>query len=168
MKLDLREIIEVPGGTVPFEAELARERVSFPSVLEYTEGPIAEGEVRNAAGALSVRGELYASMLCVCDRCGKVFPSEKTMELDVPVVSADETEDPEAFTLEGDSLDLDDLLETVFILDMETKFLCREDCRGVCPECGRDLNEGPCGCKKKPDPRLAVLEQLLDIDDESK
>ncbi|MFR3289705.1 MAG: YceD family protein [Lachnospiraceae bacterium] len=37
-----------------------------------------------------------------------------------------------------------------------------EDCRGVCPECGKDLNEGPCSCRKKADPRLAVLEQLLD------
>ena len=57
---------------------------------------------------------------------------------------------------------MDDLLETVYILDMDTKYLCRPDCKGVCPECGQNLNEGPCSCRKKPDPRLAVLEQLLD------
>lgn len=165
MKLDLREIIDIPGARLPFETELNRERLSFPSVIEYTDGPRAVGEVRNAAGALDVRGEITASMLCVCDRCGRVFPSEKTVELDVPLISDAGAEESEAFSLEGELLDIDDLLETVFILDMETKFLCREDCRGICPGCGQDLNEGPCTCTKKPDPRLAVLGQLLDMDD---
>ena len=45
---------------------------------------------------------------------------------------------------------------------METKFLCSEDCKGLCPRCGKNLNLGPCGCRKEPDPRFAVLEQLLD------
>ena len=42
------------------------------------------------------------------------------------------------------------------------RVLCSEDCKGLCPKCGRDLNEGECGCDlKEPDPRLAVLAQLL-------
>jgi uncharacterized protein len=86
------------------------------------------------------------------------------MEINAHVIAEEDSEDPEAFTLDGDWLDVDDVLETAFILDMETKFLCREDCKGVCPECGRNLNEGPCVCRKKSDPRLAVLEQLLDKD----
>jgi uncharacterized protein len=45
---------------------------------------------------------------------------------------------------------------------METKFLCREDCKGLCARCGKNLNLGPCGCGKEIDPRFAVLEQLLD------
>ncbi|NLH02379.1 MAG: DUF177 domain-containing protein, partial [Clostridiales bacterium] len=65
-----------------------------------------------------------------------------------------------------DWLDLSDLLETCFILSMESKFLCRENCEGLCPSCGKNLNDGPCGCKKEIDPRLAVLGQLLDKKDE--
>ena len=49
-----------------------------------------------------------------------------------------------------------------FILDMDMKFLCREDCKGLCSTCGKNLNLGPCGCRKEIDPRFAVLEQLLD------
>jgi uncharacterized protein len=60
---------------------------------------------------------------------------------------------------------LDEVLTTLFILDMDTKFLCREDCAGLCPQCGKNLNDGPCGCKKPRDPRMAVLEQLLDDKD---
>ena len=125
-------------------------------------GPSAEGVVENTAGVLTARGEIEAGMTCLCDRCGREFKRNKRIGFAVPIVPEGGSEDPEAFELEGDWLDLDDLLETVYILDMDTKYLCREDCKGVCPECGKDLNEGPCSCRKKADPRLAVLEQLLD------
>ena len=58
--------------------------------------------------------------------------------------------------------ELEDLLETVFILNMDTRFLRRADCKGLCSRCGKNLNEGPCDCRPDTDPRLAVLEQLLD------
>ena len=65
--------------------------------------------------------------------------------------------------LEAAGSGLDRVVKTTcFILDMESKFLCREDCKGLCPVCGRNLNLGSCDCGKKIDPRFAVLEQLLD------
>ncbi|MDY5613643.1 MAG: DUF177 domain-containing protein, partial [Dysosmobacter sp.] len=51
---------------------------------------------------------------------------------------------------------------TAFILEMDTKTLCSEDCKGLCPRCGADLNLGPCSCKKEVDPRLAALAKLLE------
>lgn len=163
MKINLKDIIEVPGGAVPFEQELDVSRLSFPSVARYVEAPYAVGEVRNDAGVLTVKATIEADLICLCDRCGREFPSLKTTAVDALVVASEEdSDDPEAFFLEGDWLDLDEVLETALILDMETKFLCREDCRGFCPKCGKDLNEGPCDCRKDIDPRLAVLEQLLD------
>ena len=89
------------------------------------------------------------------------FESIKEMELSA-LITDGETDDPEAFTLEGDKLDLEETLETLLILDMETKFLCDPECKGLCSKCGANLNLGPCGCGKEIDPRLAVLEQLLD------
>ena len=59
-------------------------------------------------------------------------------------------------------VDLGDLARTMFILGMDTKTLCSEDCKGLCPGCGADLNLGPCSCKKEADPRLAVLAKLLE------
>ena len=106
-------------------------------------------------------------MTCLCDRCTREYDCVKLLPLDV-TLAADVEEDEESaeiFPLEGDLLDLDDLLETCFILDMEAKHLCQEDCAGLCDQCGANLNLGPCGCKAKTDPRLAVLEQLLDIDE---
>ena len=56
MKLDLREIIDVPGGRVSFEQELSTERLGSPSILRYDSGPSASGEVVNTAGVLTARG----------------------------------------------------------------------------------------------------------------
>ena len=137
MRLNLRDIIEVPGGSV-------------------------EGRVYNEAGILRLEGLLTAELLCVCDRCGEEFESLKETELDAVLVEENPGDDPELFVLQDDGIDLDEVLTTLFVLDMETKFLCKEDCRGLCPTCGKNLNLGPCACRKPIDPRFAVLEQLLD------
>ena len=162
MRLNLSAIIEMPGGSVPFECELETEGLDFPSVRAYPRKPHDEGRVFNEAGILRLTGTLTAEMICVCDRCGEEFESLKEMDLDATVVEENPEDDPSFFVLEGNEIDLDEILSTLFILDMETKFLCREDCKGLCPTCGKNLNLGPCGCRKPIDPRFAVLEQLLD------
>ena len=162
MRLNLREIIEIPGGSVPFSFELDTEGLDFPSIRQYKALPHAEGRVYNEAGVLRMEGLLTAEMVCVCDRCGSDFDSVKETQLEATIVEEDTGVNPELFILEGDEIDLGEVVSTLFILDMETKFLCSEDCKGLCSTCGKNLNLGPCGCRKQIDPRFAVLEQLLD------
>ena len=162
MRLDLRKIIEVPGAFVPFECELDTELLDFPAVIAYKKKPFAKGRVINEAGILELQGEIEAEMTCICDRCGCSFDFIKATELNATIVEEDEGDNPENFVLDGDEIDLDEVLSTCFILDMDMKFLCKEDCKGLCPKCGKNLNLGPCGCGKEIDPRFAVLEQLLD------
>ena len=166
MKLSLREIIEIPGSSVDFSRELETEELAFPSIVRYLSAPRAEGRVYNEAGVLRLRGEIRTDMLCVCDRCAGEFETEKITPLSAVIVEKndDNADDPELFFLDGDEIDLDEILSTLFILDMDSKFLCREDCKGLCPRCGKNLNLGACGCGQEPDPRFAVLEQLLDTD----
>lgn len=164
MRLNLREIIEMPGASLPFETELETDNLDFASVKEYVSKPRAFGSIYNEAGIVHMEGEVEAEMVCICDRCGTDFTSTKITDLDVVIVekTEDNQDDPELFFLEGDDVDLDEVVSTCFILDMESKFLCKEDCKGLCTKCGRNLNLGPCGCGKEIDPRFAVLEQLLD------
>ena len=164
MRLNLREIIEIPGASLPFECSLDTEGLDFSSVAGYRAQPHAVGRVYNEAGVLRLEGTLTADMLCICDRCGAEFESVKETVLDAVIVEEDTGVNPELFILDGDEIDLSEILSTLFILDMETKFLCREDCKGLCDRCGKNLNLGPCGCGKQIDPRFAVLEQLLDKD----
>ena len=71
-------------------------------------------------------------------------------------------EDEGVFPLIDDSADLEEIVRTVFVLNMDSKLLCKEDCKGICCRCGTDLNHGPCGCQKELDPRFAALKQLLE------
>ena len=72
-----------------------------------------------------------------------------------------EEEDEWTFLLVDDCADLDEIILTSFLFGLDMQLLCREDCAGLCPTCGKNLNDGPCGCVKESDPRLAALAQLL-------
>ena len=162
MRLDLRELIVNPSSRIPFRTELDTDGLDFPSVKAYLSAPTAEGIVYSEAGILHLCGTVTADMLCTCDRCGQEFESVKETAVNAVLAEEESEDNPEVFLLTGYEIDLQELLSTCFVLDMETKFLCREDCKGLCPRCGRNLNLGPCGCGKEIDPRFAVLEQLLD------
>ena len=163
MWLDLRKILETPGASEPFAVTLDPEQLAGGAVSGFRRPPEARGEVVNTAGLLNLRGELTAEMVCVCDRCGTVFDRKKVLPLDVPLAAdvSDEAS-PEVFAVEGDGVDVSEIAETCFLLNLETKCLCRPDCQGLCPRCGKNLNEGPCACAAPADPRLAVLARLLE------
>ena len=165
MRVNVREIMVNPSVRLPFSVKLEMEGLDFPSVKGYRESPKAEGVISNEAGILHLRGTITAEMICICDRCGQEFESRKETAVDAVIAEEESEENPELFVLEGTELDLQELLSTCLILDMETKFLCREDCKGLCARCGRNLNLGPCRCGKEIDPRFAVLKQLLEEKD---
>ena len=162
MRVDLRDVIVNPSVRLPFRIELETEGLDFPSVTGYRKPPEADVEVFSEAGILRLQGTITADLLCECDRCGQEFESVKVTEVDAVIAEEESEDNPELFVLEGTEIDLQELLSTCLILDMETKFLCREDCKGLCARCGRNLNLGPCGCGKEIDPRFAVLKQLLE------
>ena len=162
MQLDVRKIIEVPGASIPFECELSGDNLAFPSIQAYKRKPAAKGRIWNEAGILRMEGEIRAEMVCICDRCGTAFERTKNTKVDVVLAEEESEENPDLFALTGDAVDLDEVLGSFFIMDMDMKVLCSETCKGLCPICGKNLNLGPCECRKEPDPRFAVLEQLLD------
>ena len=168
MSINLRELIRTPGARLSFRRELSCERLSFPAVLSYLEPPVGEGEISNSADLLTLCGHIRAVMRCACDRCAREFDKTVDFPADVRLAAElEDEEDPDYYLLNGDELDIDDLLESVFILGMDPQILCRDDCKGLCPRCGADLNEGGCRCQAESDPRLAVLEQLLDDIDQT-
>jgi len=162
MRIDLHEIINVPGGTVSFDYEPDTSHLDFCSVKEVIEPLRARGYIRNNAGVLTLKGKATAKLICACDRCAEEF--EHTVRLDIEAVLAEELHDEDnsdIYLLDGDYADLDEIVLTAYVLEMDAKFLCKPDCKGLCPKCGRNLNEAPCSCKGEINPKLAVLEQLL-------
>ena len=164
MLLGLSKIIDCPGASLPFSVSVDLSDLCYGVSYPVTEPVVASGTVRNTAGVLMMKGDLTTTIHGTCDRCASPFDREIHFPIDVVLVTEmanEENEDEWVFPLEGDSADLDDIVRTVFVLNLDSKLLCRDDCKGLCCECGKNLNEGPCLCRKEPDPRFAALKQLL-------
>lgn len=164
MRLDLRDVILIPDAEKSFQCQVDLSDLEFYGRKPIVRPVLAQGRVVNHAGALVLNGTARSELDLVCDRCGKEFSREKVVPLDMLLADTLEQEDSEdeIFLLDGNELDLDELVTTAFVLAMDTKNLCSEDCKGLCAKCGADLNLGPCGCRPEVDPRLAALAQLLD------
>ena len=164
MLLDLSKIIDCPGATASFSVSLDLSDLQFGSCCPLKTPIHASGAVRNTAGVLMMTGDITAHLNAVCDRCAGEYEEDIELPLDVVLVTelADEDhEDERIFPLEGNEADMDEIIRTVFILNMDTKFLCSDDCLGLCCGCGVNLNRETCRCKKEIDPRFAALQQLL-------
>ena len=164
MRLGLSQIIDRPGESVSYSAVVDLSDLQYGTCFPVTEPVKAEGTVRNTAGVLVMKGEITTTIHGICDRCASEFDRDVVIPIDAVLVTElanEENEDEWVFTLEGDSADLDDIVRTVFVLNMDSKLLCSDDCKGLCCRCGKNLNEGGCSCEKEIDPRLAALKQLL-------
>ncbi len=164
MLLGLSKIIDCPGTSVDFSASVDLRDLQYGSCFPVSEDVVAEGVIRNTAGVLMMKGIIRTTIHGVCDRCASDFTRDVEIPIDVVLVtelSNEENEDEWVFPLEGDSADLEDIVRTVFVLNMDSKLLCKEDCKGLCCKCGTNLNNAPCSCQKELDPRFAALQQLL-------
>ena len=165
MRLELSSIIDRPGASVDFSVSVDLSDLVYGTSKPVSEPVLASGTVRNTAGVLVMKGSITTCIHGTCDRCASEFDREMDIPIDVVLVAElanEENEDEWVFPLEADTADLDDIVRTVFVLNMDSKLLCREDCKGLCCRCGKNLNEGPCSCQKELDPRFAALKQLLD------
>ena len=163
MRLDLREVIHTPGAVKAFAFPLDLSQLEFYGRFPIVRPVEVEGRVVNHAGALTLEGTARSRLELACDRCGQPFFRDKTVSLNT-LLSPDgeEGEDGELIPLENGQLDLDEAAATAFVLGMDTKNLCSDDCKGLCAKCGANLNREPCRCRPEVDPRLAALAQLLD------
>ena len=165
MLLGLSKIIECPGATIPFSTSVDLSDLRYGISFPVSEPVVAEGIVRNTAGVMMMSGSIRTCIHGICDRCAGSFDRDVLIPIDVVLVTEladEENEDEWVFHLEGDSADLDVIVRTVFVLNLDSKLLCKEDCQGLCHRCGKNLNDGPCNCQKELDPRFAALKQLLE------
>ena len=145
------------------------QRLEFDYPLELTELPLTEkparikGSVYNRAGVVHFSAVAAFDTVAPCDRCAELT----TRHFDVPiehilVTSLNDEENDEFILLRGMRFETDELVREDVILALPSTYLCREDCKGVCQYCGKNLNTDSCSCRAPADPRLAALKQLLD------
>lgn len=188
MKLDVTQVLNGRLDTMPFSyrfspetADLPEDAVLLPEEVTIPEdGILVEGEICSVGGFLRLTAQVTAEYITPCARC--LDPIRETMEFDLErtvrsgaaVEVAFDEDDEEWDGVLEDVLYLNDshvcadadILEQI-VLELPMVSVCSDDCKGLCPHCGKKMADG-CGCaekeaaKKTIDPRMAKLQTLLD------
>lgn len=164
MLLQCRSLFVGEVNSLPINTELDFSQVEFQGGHPFTDPIRITGSVAVRAGVVQLSARAGFTFCGACDRCLAPYTKTYDIPLEHTLVTTLENEENDDFILlDNYQLDLDDLVLADILLELPYKSLCREDCRGLCPMCGKNLNEGLCGCSRKSvDPRLAVLGQLLE------
>lgn len=169
MKIVIPDIPE-EGLFVELEEKISIEGFSVSSPVK------AQLSVNRAENEVMVTGSLAVELEMECSRCLTGLRQEQDLPVNVVYHPADEIgsekhglhdDEMDMGFYSGDELDLDELIKEQILLSVQMKPLCKEDCKGLCPKCGIDLNTATCTCvQKEIDPRLEVLKKLLDKEKE--
>lgn len=141
--------LEVPvGGLAVVDSHVAE---GEPVTVELELEALTDGVV--------VTGTLTVAWEATCRRC--LRPVRGAATAVVREVFAEHPVSDEQWVFDGEELDLEPMVRELLLLELPLAPLCRETCAGLCPTCGADRNEGPCGCDDRPvDPRWQVLDAL--------
>lgn len=163
MILDLEPIFNNEGLSSDFDYTMDLSDEVFNETKPFVTPVKVKGSVKNRTGIVELKAEASFTLSLSCDRCAKKLDYPCSYQFNHTLVTNVNDEDNDELLLVNElRFDLDKLVIEDIYLSLPSKFLCSEDCKGLCPTCGKDLNEGTCSCKKEIDPRLAALAQLLD------
>ena len=166
MKIDIKPIISGQTGSIAVDCDVEIIPEAAPDDVSFNGPAKVTGTIKGDDKYMNLAVDVSVPYSTRCARCLKEIRGDFTTTIDKPVAPAGtlENEDTDEYIIaEKNELEIDIPVLDAIILDFPMRVLCRDDCRGLCPKCGRDLNEGDCGCElHEPDPRLAVLAQLLE------
>lgn len=163
MIIDLEPIFNIDGFVSDFDYNLDLSEEEFDGTKPFTSPVTVKGKVANHAGIVELDANASFVLDICCDRCAKPIKYPYSVKVQHTLVTSLNDENNDELLLVNElRFNLDELVTDDIFLDLPYKFLCKEDCKGICSACGKDLNEGPCDCKKAIDPRLAALAELLE------
>lgn len=166
MILDINRALSIPGVEHAFDISLSEAegemKVLFP------DGVRVWGTVMGAGETVFVRGTVEALIDADCARCLTPIHVAVTAPLDEVYAKEVDPDDPEKLAYSGHTLDISEQVHAAFLLNMPMRFLCREDCPGLCPGCGANLSQGSCSCQKELPQQhpFSALQSLLTEDEE--
>ncbi len=167
MVLNLKGFLNGGDRTINIDTFLDFTKEEYGGVTLFAKPTKVVGKVVNKADVTELSLMCDVTLNKPCDRCGK----ETVKELQIPikriiVSELSDDDNVELLLIENDTLDLYEVCFSEILLALPMKHLCDDDCKGICSNCGKNLNDGPCGCETKSvDPRLEALLQLLEDED---
>ncbi len=175
MFINLTDVLTSEDKVISMQAETEMTEVSiYGEAFEILEkSPVNLTFTNLGKGRASVEGQVEFVFAMNCDRCLKPVREKLRLQFSREVHTPDavseqqDDEDDDQTFMEGYQLNIEDLLNSEIIMNWPSKVLCRTDCRGICMQCGQDLNTGTCECDTFiPDPRMAVIKDIFNADKE--
>jgi uncharacterized protein len=139
--------------------------------FDLEESPLVNGRAVRAGQDIRLRGEIKARISAPCDRCLNEVTIRVEIPFDLFYTPAEAANDQggerellerdlDFAVYENDQIDLDEMVLEQLELSLPSRVLCSEECRGLCPQCGADLNVEQCECKAQIDPRWRALADI--------
>lgn len=167
MQLDLKQVFQQEGLVLPVNAEMDFSAEEMYDAFPFTEPVRISGTVENQDSVVVLRYRAEVVYKRECDRCLEMSAARYSLDFEhilTATIPDDESED--LVFIPDFRLDFGEMAREDVILEMPTKHLCKQECKGLCPKCGCNLNHSQCGCEmSEPDPRLAALRELLKSED---
>jgi len=139
--------------------------------IRLTEPAAVKGQIRLSGHDVVVNGHIDTRAQVDCDRCLQPVELPVSADFKLEYITGSDYESSRVAELteaemsvavfDGEAIDVDEIVKEQILLAVPTRMLCREDCKGICPECGMDKNTGECQCVTDDvDPRWAALKNL--------
>lgn len=165
MLIDLSDIIKDYGGRLTLFESFEMQNTHFLGEdFTFYEPCLLEGVILNNTKSLELNATVTGKAEVHCARCGKPMTVDVSFPVNEVLVREDAefTEDEDVVTYSGNSVDLSEVITNSFLMNVSGKYLCSEDCKGLCPHCGANLNETSCDCEKDIiDPRWEKLAEIM-------
>lgn len=170
MIVDLSGVLKETGNKIELNGRLDLDDVRYLGEdFHFVTAPTIEGSVFNNGKSLVLTATVHLCLGVKCARCMKDICENLSFDLEESLIRQEENSDPDgdAVVFEGNEIDITEIVQTGFFMNVPGKFLCSEDCKGLCPECGQNLNDGECSCDKGViDPRWEALKKIMDSDED--
>lgn len=162
MKVNVSLLRKTEGGSNSYDFEENFLPVELENDIFKFQSPVAVHlKIHNAGKSLLVHGTVKTDIAATCCRCLNEFLYPLQFEFEDEWASAEQIEREAKdvdLIFERDEFEIKERIDEHIILHLPMKLLCKEDCKGLCPKCGVDLNQVNCGCKDEDiDPRLEIL-----------
>lgn len=150
MKIDVKQVFENPGEVFEFGFSGPFKSLTFQGQrFEFPGGAEVKGSYFGDEDGITVTGSFWADTSVSCSRCLEEF--DYTVEFDFTEYYKENPDDDTQYEFIGDTIELGKMLADNLVLSLPTRFLCDEQCKGLCQKCGKDLNKEDCGCADLPD-----------------
>lgn len=144
MKINLKQLFSIVGESRDIAYTISTDELSDIRGRSFASPVEVKGRIYNRAGVVYLEYSVDMTLLITCDRCLKELERAYHYDFDHIVVPSANSDNDEYIVADGESIELNEIAVTDLLLQLPTKSLCKDDCKGLCMICGCDLNESTC------------------------